>query len=219
MIARQLALVCALVAVWLAAGCAATRSTFDVPATQAQASTTKGFVHITDVKDIRRFEAAPRSPSTPSLQYPEELKDRAITSRAIARKRGGYGNAMADILLPEGRTVEQVTREAVTKALLEQGYAVVVDGTSPEFDKALPLQVDIEQFWAWFTPGFVQISVEFQGILVLKGEALTGRREETVRGYAIVKGMAATDTEWREAIQAGVNDLTKNLKAVIRAAN
>jgi hypothetical protein len=189
-----------------------------VPATQAQATTAKGLVQVTEVKDIRRFEAAPRNPSTPSLQDPEELKDHTITSRAIARKRGGYGNAMADILLPEGRTVAQIVREAVTKALQEQGYAVVVDNKSPELDKALTLQIDIEQFWAWFTPGLVQISVEFQGILVLKGEALTGRKEEVVRGYAIVKGVAATDAEWQAAIQSGVDDLVKNVKAVVKAA-
>jgi uncharacterized lipoprotein YajG len=218
MLTRQLALVAIVVGVWLLSGCAATRSTFDVPAVQAQASTPKGLVQITDVRDIRRFEAAPRNPSTPSLQNPEELKDRAITSRAIARKRGGYGNAMADILLPDGRTVGQIVREAITQALREQGYAVVADGQSPELDKALPLQVEIEQFWAWFTPGLMQISVEFQGVLVLKSEALTGRKEEIVRGYAIVKGMAATDAEWREVVQSGVADLVKNVKAVVKAA-
>jgi hypothetical protein len=46
-------------------------------------------------------------------------------------------------------------REAVTKAPAEQGYAVV-DTKSPEFNKALPLQVDIDQFWAWFSLGSPQ---------------------------------------------------------------
>jgi len=31
--------------------------------------------------------------------------------------------------------------------------------------------------------------------------------------------MAVTDSEWKEVVVAGVNDLTKNLKAVIKPAN
>ena len=56
-----------------------------------------------------------------------------------------FGMAFANVLLPEGRTVELAVREAVAKAL--------------------------------------------------------------------------TDSEWKEVVVAAVNDLTKNLKAVIRPAN
>jgi hypothetical protein len=210
-----------LTVVGLVSGCATTRSTIDMPgaptAAPTQPAAARAFVKITDLKDLRRFEAAPKDPSTPSLENPAEIQNRAITSRAVARKRGGFGAALADILLPEGRTVEQVVREAVTKALLEQGYAVV-DATSSEFSKALPLQVDIDQFWAWFTPGFATVQVEFRGLLMLKGEAVTGRKEAIVQGYGIVKGMVITDAEWREVLVAGVNDLTKNTKAVIKPA-
>ncbi|MGZ4925957.1 MAG: hypothetical protein ACXV4B_05830 [Halobacteriota archaeon] len=207
--------VTALVLVWLMTGCAATRSTFDVPITQAQPATIKGFVKIVEVKDVRRFEAAPRNPSVPSLQNAEEIKDRAITSRAVARKRGGFGAAMADILLPEGRTVEQLVREALTKAVTEKGYSVV-DDKSPEFGKALPLQVDIQQFWSWFTPGFFLLSVEFEGILLLKGPVLIGSNEETIRGYSIVKGMVATDNEWQQVMQQGIQDVIEKVKARVK---
>jgi hypothetical protein len=60
--------------------------------------------------------------------------------------------AFAEILLPEGRTVEQIVREAATKALAEKGYAVVAE-ESPEFAQALPVNIEIQQFWSWFTPG------------------------------------------------------------------
>jgi len=208
-----------LVLAWLMAGCAATRSTFDVqsaPSPQAQPVSAKAFVRLTEVKDVRQFEAAPRNPSVPSLQDPKEITNPAITSRAIARKRGGFGAAMADILLPEGRTVEQVVREAVTKAVSEKGYAVV-DQRSPEYDKALPLQVDIQQFWAWFSPGFWQVSVEFEGILLLKGDALVAKGDERVRGYGIVKGMVASDNEWQEVMKLGVADLVLKVKAVVKS--
>jgi|OpeIllAssembly_1097287.scaffolds.fasta_scaffold03838_4 hypothetical protein len=215
--ARKCVAISALAFASLFSGCATTTSTVDVQHAQAPAVAAKGFAKITEVRDIRRFEAAPKEPSTPSLENAQELKNAAITSRAIARKRGGYGMAFANVLLPEGRTVELVVREAVAKALIEQGYEVV-DAKSPQYEKALPMQVDIDQFWAWFTPGFWQVTVEFRGLLLVKAEGLTGRKEDIVRGNAEVKGMAVTDSEWKEVVVAGVNDLTKNLKAVIKPA-
>lgn len=208
----------ALVLISLLTGCAATRSTFDVQSTPptSQASG-KTFIKLTEVRDLRQFEAAPRNPSTPSLQDANEIKNPAITSRAIARKRGGYGNAMADILLPEGRTVQQLVRETVTKAVSERGYAVV-DSGSPEYAAALPLQVDIQQFWAWFSPGFWQISLEFEGIVILRSEALVGDKADRIRGYAILKGMVASDAEWKEVVQLGVADLGAKIKAAVKPA-
>jgi len=208
----------ALVLAWLLAGCAATRSTLDVPVTQAPPPPTRGFVRLTEVKDVRRFEAAPSNPSVPSLQNPQDIGNASITSRAVARKRGGFGQAMADILLPEGRTVEQLVREAATRALAERGYAVV-DEKSPQSGKALPLQIDIQQFWSWFSPGFLQISLEFEGILGLKGDVLSGGKEEKVRGYGVYKGMVATDSEWQEVLRLGIADLIEKMKASIKPAD
>jgi len=200
-------------------GCAATRSTFDVTgksADQGTLASPSAYVTIVRVTDRRMFEASPRNPSTPSLEKPEDINNRAITARAIARKRGGYGNAMADILLPEGRTVELVVREAVTKALREKGYNVL-EPASPEAAKALPLEVDIQQFWMWMTPGFFAITLEQRGIVTLNSVALVGSQAEVVQGYAKVSTIAATDEEWRKTITLGVNDLTENVKTKLRS--
>jgi len=200
--------------VLLLSGCAATRSTFDVPVARVEAANPPAvaYVKLVGVTDKRVFEASPSSPSTPSLQKAEELRDPAITARAIARKRGGFGNAMADILLPEGRTVVQVVTEAITDALRQQGYAVVETG-APQYATAIPLAVDIQQFWSWFTPGFWAITIENESIVVLKSDPLFAGKEESVRGYASVNGMAATDGEWQRTMQLGVKDLVEKVKA------
>jgi hypothetical protein len=203
---------------WLMSGCATTRSTIDVSVITTQQVPAKGFAKVLEVKDVRRFEATPRDPSIPSLQDSEEINDRAITSRAVARKRGGYGMAFAEILLPEGRTVEQIVREGATKALAEKGYAVVAEG-SPEFAKALPVNIEIQQFWSWFTPGVFLVSVEFVGIVVLKGEVLAESNQETVRGYSIINAMAATDSQWQEVMQNGVQDLVEKMKTKLKSPN
>jgi hypothetical protein len=203
---------------WLMPGCATTRSTIDVSVTKTQQVSVKGFAKVLEVKDVRRFEAFPRDPSVPSLQNSMEINDRAITSRAVARKRGGFGKAFAEILLPEGRTVEQVIREAATKALEEKGYAVVAEG-SPEFANALPVNIEIQQFWSWLTPGAFLISVEFVGTVLLRGEGLVGSNEETARGYSIINAMAATDSQWQEVMQNGVQDLIEKMKTKLKSPN
>jgi hypothetical protein len=215
---RVWALLLAAVVIVGVGGCAATRSTFDVTGASADQGTlaSTAYVSIVRVTDKRVFEANPRNPSTPSLEKPEDLNNRAITARAIARKRGGYGNAMADILLPEGRTVELVVREAVTKALREKGYRVV-EPASPEAAKALPLEVDIQQFWMWMTPGFFAITLEQRGIVSMNSVALVGGEAVVVKGYAKVSTMAATDEEWKKTITLGVSDLTENVKTKLRS--
>jgi hypothetical protein len=188
------------------------RATVDVPIPQAQSASVKGFIKLTEVKDVRRFEAFPRNPSVPSVQWVKDIKDRSDTSRAFSRRYDSLLGAMGDVLLPEGRTVEQVVREAVTKAVSERGYSVV-DEKSPEFGNALPLQIDIEQFWAWQTGTFPP-SLEFEGILLLKGEALIGSKEERVRGYA--KGELYYDHVWPKVIQMGIADLIDKIKANVK---
>ena len=200
-------------------GCAASRSTLDVPAPQAQPTAARAFVKITEVRDLRRFEASPANPATPSLEDPAAIRNPAVTSAAIGRKRSDTGKGADAIYLPEGRTVEQIVHAAVTKALAEQGYAVV-DRTSPHFDSALPAQLDIELFWAWFTPAFAQpqAQVQFRSMLILKSEALTGRKEAVIGSTAVINDRIITDTEWRNVIVAGMDDLVKNTKAVIKPA-
>lgn len=214
---RRFVAACAAAATLVLGGCAATRSTIDLPvskpapAPQAQAAV---YVKVVDVADKRVFEAKPSNPSTPSLGQPEELKDPAITARAIARKRGSFGNAMADILLPPDRTVALVVREAVTEALGQRGYTVVQAG-APEYAGAAPLDVDIRQFWSWLTPGFWTLALENESVLLLRSPRLFPGQDASVRGYAIVRTLAATDDEWRRAMQLGVQDLVDKVKTTL----
>jgi hypothetical protein len=208
---------CAAATTLVLGGCAATRSTFDLPpskpaqAAEAQATV---YVKLVDVTDKRVFEAKPSNPSTPSLGQPEELKEPAITARAVARKRGGFGNALADILLPPDRTVAQVVREAVTEALSQRGYTVVQVG-APQYGDAASLDVDIRQFWTWLTPGFWSISLENESVLLLRSPRIFSGQDPSVRGYAIVHTMAATDEEWRRTMQLGLKDLVDKVKATL----
>jgi len=211
----------------LLAGCATERSTIDVTPPGAVPAgalpATKAFVTITRVTDARTFEAEPSKASRPSLQRAADRENPAIRARAVARKRRPkqeyflyrFGEALADILLPAGRTVEQLVREEATLALSAKGYGVV-DAASAAKMNARPLELEIRQYWSWPTITFWTIKLEFEGIVVMRGDMLAGGAEQTVRGHALVEGIAGTDEQWRRTMERGAADLVSKMQDALR---
>jgi hypothetical protein len=185
----------------LGSGCATNRGILDVRISESPNPATGPAVTISRVTDRRVFEAAPRQASVPSLKG-GEIGDKAITLRAVARKRNGYGKAMGDILLPEGRTVEDVVREALTKSFQDAGYRVVQDATGTS-GTVVPIEADIQQFWAWMTPGFWALSLEFEAKVNIKGNVPPFKSGETVRGYVELHTQAAGTKAWVSTINKG----------------
>ena len=198
-------------------GCATTRGVIDVPATVSSNPPSGPVVRIDRVTDRRVFEVDPKQASVPSLMNEAEIKDPAVTSRAVARKRGGFGKALGDILLPEGRTVMQVVEEALTRSLRESGYRVV-GKQDPQAAAAIPIEADIDQFWAWFRPGAFQVAVEFESSVRLTSRLPALRGRDPLKGNARVTGMAATSETWQEAITKGVDDLARNTRERLKGA-
>lgn len=197
-----------------ASGCATSRGVFDVQVPDAPNPQTGQPVKLTEVVDKRVFELDPRQPSIPSLKN-NEIEDASITKRAIARKRNGFGAALGDILLPEGRTVEQVTKEALTRALHESGYRVVSEG-EPGYAEAVPLQAEIRQFWAWMNPGFWQITLKYNAQVMLRGNWPLNGDKRLIEGSATYAGLAAAGEQWREVVNKGVDDFIGNLKNALQ---
>jgi hypothetical protein len=134
------------------------RSVIDVNVPQAAAPDAGQPLKIVAVRDLRKFDVNPLDPSKPSIGAAKEIQDTKITSHAIGRKRGGYGNAMGDLALPESKTAASVVRDAVRTALQRRGYRVVEESSS-DYGRALPMSVDVDQFWAWMKPGFVELTL------------------------------------------------------------
>jgi hypothetical protein len=198
----------AMLAGLLGSGCATNRGIIDVRVTAPQNPASGHTVMIARVTDGRVFEAAPPQASIPSLKN-GEIGDKAITSRAIARKRNGYGKALGDIVLPEGRTVEALVREALVKSFRDAGYRVV-DGADK--GDAVPIEADIEQFWAWVTPGFWALSMEFEAKVKIKGDVPSFKNGETVRGYIELHTQAAGTGAWRNTIDKGIAAFVEEVK-------
>jgi hypothetical protein len=192
-------------------GCATTRGILDVPVPESANPATGVAVRIATVTDDRKFELHPQQPSIPSLKD-GHIEDRALTSRAIARKRNGYGKALGDILLPEGRTVAGVTEAAVARGLRAAGVRVLEEG-QPGYEEAAPLAVDIQQFWAWFTPGFFAAHLEFEARVTVTGPVAPFQEGQAFRGYVRLATQAATGSAWQSTIQKGLGDLEEQIRA------
>jgi len=196
-------------------GCAVGRSSIDLTVPPGEpAGVERAYVKI-QVADQRAFQLNPKDPSVPSLAE-EDFNDSALRARAIARKRNSMGQALGDVTLPEGRTVAQLVREAATKALRQQGYAVV-DDRSPMAAKAMPLDLGIVKFWSWGTPGFATYTLTFESEVAMQGDVLAGRNATTVRARLEDGFQIVTEGARQEFMQRGVNQLVEQMKAAIRA--
>lgn len=206
-----------IVAGFLLTGCATSRGVLDLKVPDLPNPASSQTVKIVNVTDKRVFEIGPKKPSTPSLQN-DEINDPEITRRAVARKRNGFGAALGDILLPEGQTVEQLTRAALVNALRDSGYRVVAEG-EPGYAAAAPVSAEIQKFWAWMTPGFWEIKLRYNASIRLDGDWPLRGENRVVEGDARYAGAIASSSEWREVIDNGVADLIRNLKAMLKKAS
>lgn len=200
----------------LGSGCATNRGILDVRVPEIQNPASGPVVRIVRVTDKRAFEVAPRSPSIPSLKG-HEINDKAITGRAIARKRNGYGKAIGDILLPEGRTVETLVKDALTKSFREAGCRVVEDSTGVT-ETVIPIEADIDQFWSWMTPGFWALSLEFEAKVAIKGGVDPFKGGEMVRGYVELHTQAAGSKAWMNTINKGMEAFCAEVKKRLQGA-
>jgi len=181
----------------LGPGCALNRSVITLAPRQVEEKAAGKPVVITRVTDLRKFEVAPADPSTPSLMD-GSITDTAVTARAVGRKRGGFGKAFGDVLLPEGQDVTGLVRETLANSLREAGYKVVAEGT-PD---APGVEVDVKELWMWFSPGFWYVTLNFRSVLELKGapvkEGAATVRTELDKGFQVV-----VEADWARVLGMG----------------
>lgn len=194
-------------------GCATSRSIIspDAPSAPAAAAAYHGTVYIGTVTDNRIFEAAPSEASTPSLRGPVDAVTAAQTQpRAIGRKRNGYGKALGDVLLPEGESVANLIRQHAVVAFDEAGWRVV---QSPDADHKVDIRID--EFWAWFRPGFSAITLSANVKTLLTFSSQLG--EVTVGINAEDRRQLATEGAWKEIIEQALAEYRRKFVELMAA--
>ncbi|MGE6444555.1 flagellar biosynthesis protein [Pseudomonas bubulae] len=199
---RKILAVAALV---LLAGCATNRAEVDVlrPGdTQTPAPSNGKKVYISAVDD-RVFQIKPSSSDIPSLKY-DEIDDKSITERAIARKRNNFNMAIGDVLLPEGRTVSELVGNAVATAYRQAGYEVV---SSPGARDVSEVKVNIIEFWSWYSAeGVLDKVLRNKSLLQIKAP---GTPIQTVKTLVSENVKVATDTDWKTITESGLEAITQ----------
>ncbi|WP_459745515.1 flagellar biosynthesis protein [Pseudomonas sp. 3A(2025)] len=159
--------------------------------------------------DERTFEIDPRSADIPSLKD-DEINDRSVTERAIGRKRGGFGKAFGDVVLPSGRTVSQLVGEAVSNAYREAGYEVVTDKSTSD---AIAVNVHVIEFWSWFSPGFWSVAVNNKSQLRIES---LGSPDLKVVARINERMQAVTESDWKKITEAGLQEITRETQKQLK---
>jgi len=206
------------IAFLLFSGCAATRGELNIDSQKNKVANpvSDKKVFIRSVSDNRHFEATPRKASIPSLKYPKDINNAKITSRAIARKRNGWGHAMGDILLPQNITVADIIKKTVADVFKEQGYQIVQN----EESATSIVDVKIDKFWCWVTPGFWSVSLEAQFQIVLQSQKdnLFVSNPTTATGYIHLHTQMASGEKYQNTIEQGLVTLKQDIaKQIIPA--
>lgn len=171
-------------------------------------------VFIESVSDERVFEEKPKTQDIPSLGFGgSSVATTDIKKRAIARKRNGFGQAMGDILLEEGQTVETVIANTIKRAFSESGYNVVVnkEDITPE---TTIVKATIQKFWAYMTPGFWALTLS-SDISTNIEIASNGNVKKTISVHSDGKYQIATEANWMEVIDLSIQKYIVGVKKEI----
>jgi len=183
-------------------GCVVGRRTVDLPVpTATSLPTSKGTVAISSIVDARHFENEPSDPSTPSIDG--DVNSLSVEQRGafIGRQRNGFGHAMGDIALPSGETVQTRVTELIKQGFSRRGYTIT---TGVSADNAVDVKID--EFWAWFTPGFTYISFEARVYCAFTVKRGGNTQTFTVQGYGSNHGQIASDANWQLAYNRAFED-------------
>ncbi|MGP4955327.1 flagellar biosynthesis protein [Pseudomonas helleri] len=190
------------------AGCVTSRSEVDIsgahPSHALGVSVSNGKKVAIIAADERDFQIKPRSADIPSLKN-DEITDKSITERAIARKRDGFGKAYGDVLLPSGLTVSGVVSEAVASAYRQAGYEVVSDPGASDVAK---VKVHIVEFWGWLSPGFFSVAVNNKSCLRIETGGAADLKVVTRKRESM---QVVTETDWKEITEAGLKEITQEI--------
>lgn len=195
------------VALVLLAGCATNRAEVDVlpPGNSSTPAPGNGKKVYISAIDDRVFHIKPSRFDMPSLKY-DEIDDRSITERAIARKRNNYNMPIGDVLLPNGRTVSGLVGDAVATAYRQAGYEVVSTSGGRDVSE---VKVHIIEFWSWSTAeGVLDKVLRNTSFLQIKPNDAP---ERSVKTLVDEKVKVATDTDWKRVTEAGLEAITQEI--------
>lgn len=116
---------------------------------------------------------------------------------------------MGDVAVVEGSSVQNEMKKLVTQALQSRGYNIA----DTEDSASKIITIDINKFWAWFSPGMWSVSFECQLDCQISFKSQTGVEKVNVNGYGKNNGQVASNANWALAFKRAFLDFLKNFDA------
>ncbi|MBE7638218.1 hypothetical protein GUA87_15270 [Sneathiella sp. P13V-1] len=199
----------------LATGCATNRSVVELEAAEKVENPTNGIdVKIASVEDARDFQFRPRTPDIPSISE-DEVDNPQIKQRAIGRKRNGFGKALGDVLLPEGTTVASFMAESMSNSFRKAGYRVIEEN-DPAYADAVPVKVQINEFWSWIEMGFWQLKLHNRAKVTLTAPIDELQKGITVTNQHTGSHAAIFESDWQASAVSGRNEITEKVADALK---
>ncbi len=168
------------------------------------------------VSDRRFFQPISRDPRLPSAQG--GLPDATLARRIVARRSTGGNRPAGDLLLPEGRSVEDLVAEALTKGFREAGYRVLAPG-APGHAAALPIEADIEQLWGWMRRRATSEAMfDFEVRVRVRAPVAPFAEGVRLRGKSRLTRGGPSNATWERLIEDGMADLAASVRAQLGGA-
>ncbi|MCX5701018.1 MAG: hypothetical protein NTZ63_05710 [Candidatus Omnitrophica bacterium] len=188
--------------IFMLTGCASNRGYLTVDLPQHSIANDNGKqVFIRSVVDNRIFENRPRTPDVPSLGFKgSDQASKEIKSRAIARKRNGYGRALGDILLDENQSVEFIATEMIKNSLYSLGYTVTNNKDEAKRD-AIIMDVSIDKFWSWINVGVWTLRIDAQIKTTMNITFPGDKKTVTIEALVNNPCQMGNTANWRKAIR------------------
>jgi hypothetical protein len=117
----------------------------------------------------------------------------------------------AETVFDTGSLSKQFTAAAILR-LQEQGLLQVTDTLTTFIENVPPDKADIEQFWAWVTPGYWAASVYFEAIVKITGNIPPFESGETVRGHVERHAQTVGNRAWRNTIHKGIRVFIREVR-------
>ena len=88
----------------------------------------------------------------------------------------------------------------------------MLDRGDPDFERAAPVSVRIEEFWSWFSPGFMSVAVSFRGKLLLQGPLAPIEKGQAYSAEVREDMQAVFESDWAAIVGKGLESLLATMK-------
>jgi hypothetical protein len=122
--------------------------------------------------------------------------------------------AMGDVLLNPPQSASALVGDAVKAGLRDGGYRVI-EANDPAYAAAPRVNVRINEFWTWITPGFGSIKLDNRTNLSLDGDLPGLSSPATVEVHETKGYFVITESEWAPFIDTALAKVREKTRLLV----